>query len=89
MAKGHKTGGRKKGTPNKVGGQLKEAILEAAALAGDEIETGGGVVAYLKTQATANPGPFMSLLGKVLPMQVTGEDGGAIQVVITSDDAGL
>jgi hypothetical protein len=42
-------------------------------------------VGYLTTQAVLNPGPFMSLLGKVLPMQVTGPDGadglpGAIQI---------
>jgi hypothetical protein len=29
-----------------------------------------------------NPGPFMSLLGKVLPMQVTGEDGESIKLEI-------
>lgn len=71
--KGKKTGGRVKGTPNKITKDLKEDILEAARLAGGE----GGTVAYLTTQALANPGPFMSLLGKVLPMQVegTGDDG--------------
>jgi hypothetical protein len=40
------------------------------------------MVGYLTAQAVLNPGPFMALLGKVLPMQVTGEDGGALQVVI-------
>ena len=55
---------------------LKDAILKAAEQAGD----GEGLVGYLKTQAKANPGPFMALLGKVLPMQVTGEDGGPVQI---------
>ncbi|WP_349629111.1 hypothetical protein [Bradyrhizobium sp. USDA 3458] len=73
-----KTGGRSKGTPNKVTGQLKDAILEAAKQAGGD----AGMVGYLKTQAAANPGPFMALLGKVLPMQVTGENGGALVVEI-------
>lgn len=41
-----------------------------------------GLVKYLQTQATANPGPFLALLGKVLPMQVTGEDGGGLVVEI-------
>lgn len=72
-----KSGGRKKGTPNKISGVLKDAILQAAEQAGGE----GGTVGYLKTQATANPGPFLALLGKVLPMQVTGEEGGAALVV--------
>ena len=52
--------------------------MEAAKKAGGE----GGMVSYLQSQASANPGPFMALLGKVLPMQVTGENGGALQVVI-------
>lgn len=79
MARGAKTGGRKKGTPNKMTAQLKEMILEAAELAGDDMG-GGGTVKYLRTQATLQPAAFMSLLGRVLPMQVTGEDGGAIVV---------
>lgn len=68
--------GRKKGTPNKTTALLKDAILKAAAQAGN-----GDMVEYLTQQATANPGPFMALLGKVLPMQVTGADGGPIGVV--------
>ena len=79
MALGKKTGGRKKGTPNKLTGQLKEMILEAAELAGEDMG-GGGTIKYLRMQATLNPVAFMSLLGKVLPMQVTGEDGGAIRL---------
>ena len=76
MAPGIKTGGRKKGTPNKTTALLKDAILQAATNAG-----GGDLTAYMQVQAQENPGPFMSLLGKVLPMQVTGEDGGPLQVV--------
>jgi hypothetical protein len=61
-----KTGGRKKGTPNKISGALKDAILEAAEKAGGE----EGIVGYLVVQAHANPVAFMSLLGKVLPMTI-------------------
>lgn len=71
---GERRGGREKGTPNKTTAILKDAILKAAAEAGGP----DGMVGYLTTQARENPGPFMSLLGKVLPMQVTGEDGGPI-----------
>lgn len=78
MAHGVKTGGRKKGTPNKTTGLLKDAVLQAA----DEAGGDGGLVAYLRAQAALNPGPFMALLGKVLPMQITGADGGALQVVV-------
>ena len=73
MAPGVKTGGRKKGTPNKTTALLKDAILTAAELAGDEVGK-EGLVSYLKAQATANPAPFMALLGKVLPMQIEGGD---------------
>lgn len=68
--------GRPKGVPNKTTALLKDAILRAAEQAGGT----DGLVGYLETQAKANPGPFMALLGKVLPMQVTGEDGGAVQI---------
>lgn len=73
-----KTGGRKKGTPNKTTALLKDAILEAAALAGrDE-----GIVGYLTAQALLNPGPFIALLGKVLPMQITGDPDAPVAMVI-------
>lgn len=68
--------GRPKGSPNKTTALLKDAILQAATEAG-----GGNLVEYLKAQASANPGPFMALLGKVLPMQVTGEDGGPVRTM--------
>jgi hypothetical protein len=61
-----KTGGRKKGTPNKISSALKEAILQAAEQAGGE----HGTVGYLVVQALANPVAFLSLLGKVLPMTI-------------------
>jgi hypothetical protein len=70
--------GRPKGVPNKTTALLKDAILQAAELAGGE----GGTVAYLQKQADENPGPFLALLGKVLPTQIQGEDGGPVQVVI-------
>lgn len=75
--------GRPPGVPNKTNALLKEAILRAAELAGNKLDdkNEGGLVSYLTVQAEMNPGPFMSLLGKVLPMQVTGEDGGAINIV--------
>lgn len=83
MAQGVKTGGRVKGTPNKTTALLKDAILQAAHNAGNKMGD-NGMVTYLETQAVDNPGPFMSLLGKVLPMQITGDSENplAIKVVI-------
>jgi hypothetical protein len=73
-----KTGGRKKGTPNKTTALLKDAILTAAQLAGGGDD---GLVNDLKTQASANPGPFMALLGKVLPMQIAGDEDSPVVTV--------
>jgi hypothetical protein len=66
MARGVKTGGRKKGTPNKFNATLKDMILNALNDVGGQ--------AYLVKQATVNPAAYMSLLGKVLPMQIAGTD---------------
>lgn len=72
MAKGMKTGGRQKGTPNKITSALKDDILIAATEAHPD-----GRVGYLKEQAVKNPTAFLTLLGKVLPIetQQLGADG--------------
>ncbi len=70
MAVGRKTGGRVKGTPNKVTASLKDMILQA-------LDQQGGAE-YLYRQADEYPAAFMTLVGKVLPMQVTGAEGGPI-----------
>lgn len=69
--------GRPKGQPNKTTALLKDAILKAATDAGN-----GDMAAYLALQAKENPGPFMALLGKVLPLQITGDkDNPAFTVI--------
>jgi hypothetical protein len=67
-----KTGGRKKGTPNKISSALKEAILEAAENAGKRLkpDAESGTVAYMEQIAIQEPATFCSLLGKVLPMTI-------------------
>jgi hypothetical protein len=77
---GERRGGRRRGTPNKTTRALKEAILEAAELAGGE----SGLVGYLTTLAKTNTSAFATLLGKVLPLQVSGEDGGSIKMEDTT-----
>lgn len=72
-----KTGGRKAGTPNKTTALLKDQILQAGAAAHP-----GGMVGYLTQQAQENPPAFLTLLGKVLPTQVTGDGGGPIITTI-------
>jgi len=66
MAKGRKTGGRQKGTPNRVTSNLKMAILGA-------LEAQGGQE-YLEKVAKDDPRTFCGLLGKVLPMQLQGDE---------------
>lgn len=36
---------------------------------------------YLEKQAVDCPAAYLGLLGKVLPLQVTGENGGAVKVI--------
>ena len=73
MAKGVKTGGgSRKGRPNKLTGAVKEMVLAA-------LNEAGGVE-YLTRQAEKNPAAFMTLLGKVLPLQVSGVDSEPLQI---------
>jgi hypothetical protein len=39
---------------------------------------------YLEEQATANPVAFMTLLGKVLPMQLTGSESREIKISVVN-----
>lgn len=74
MAKGVKTGGRKAGTPNRVTADIKDAILAAFKKVGAE--------EYLATIATTKPDAFCTLLGKVMPTQITGEGEGPVKLVV-------
>lgn len=65
--------GRPKGSVNKVTGALKDMILQA-------LDDAGGVD-YLSLQAKENPGPFLALVGKVLPMQVAGDPDNPLKTV--------
>ena len=81
---GNRGKGRKKGVPNKTTALLKDALLQAAMQAGGP----EGLVGYLEIQARENPGPFLALLGKVLPLQFAGA-GEPIKIIYSSADAGL
>jgi hypothetical protein len=65
--------GRPKGSKNKATKALKEMILAA-------LDAAGGID-YLVERANDTPTAFLALIGKVLPLQVTGADGGPIQVI--------
>ena len=79
--------GRKKGTPNKTTQLLKDAVLKAAALRGEQIGSPKGTTGlekYLVWLSKEHPQAFSSLLGRVLPMQVggTSDDGDDIHINI-------
>lgn len=61
-APGEHRGGRKKGTPNKFTGEIKDMIRAA-------LDEAGGKD-YLLAQSKTNAVAFMSLLGKVIPADV-------------------
>lgn len=74
MAGGKRAGaGRKKGTPNKINGELKEMIIGA-------LDQAGGV-SYLLAQAHDNPNAFLTLVGKVLPMTVAGDKNAPLSMM--------
>lgn len=85
--------GRPKGTPNKTTALLKEAVILAAEQVGNGLkarEHKRGLVEFLKVQAAKeNNAPFMAMMAKVLPMQVTSEGGEGIKIIIQGSDAGL
>lgn len=63
--------GRPKGVPNKLTTALREMILLA-------LSNVGGI-AYLEAQALKNPNAFLTLIGRVLPLQVN--EGGSDPLV--------
>ena len=75
IGKGTPGPGRKKGVPNKNTALIRDMIAQA-------LDNAGGVD-YLTEVASTHPGPFLALIGKVMPVQVVGEDGGAIKHAIT------
>jgi len=65
--------GRPKGTANKIPAAIKDMVLTALSNAGG--------AEYLERRANdpRTAAAFLGLVGKVLPLQVTGADGGAIK----------
>ena len=70
-----KTGGRKKGTPNKSTSAIREAVLGVFA---DLQEEAGSPNGHFLGWARASPTDFYRLASKLLPLQVTGQDGGPV-----------
>lgn len=75
--------GRKPGVPNKITTALKDMILAALDQAHPD-----GSIAYLKAQASANPTAFLTLVGKVLPLQVAGDPNAPLHHKIVREFVG-
>jgi len=72
--------GRPKGSPNKVTAQIKDMIVQA-------LDKAGGVD-YLYAQSQTEPKAFLTLVGRVLPLQLTGDGGGPVVIqAVNHDDA--
>jgi hypothetical protein len=89
VANGHggkrENAGAKKGQPkSKATALLREAIVIAAEKAGRKIDADSedGLVTYLENQAEKSPSAFLSLLGKVLPMQLGGDPDNPVRQVV-------
>lgn len=66
--------GRPKGSPNKFTTDLKQALLNAFNRAGGE--------EYFHRHLRQSPRSMLQLLAKLLPTQITGKDGGPIDVLV-------
>jgi hypothetical protein len=64
-----KTGGRKKGSANKLTREISEAILEAGERVGYDGKGRGGLTGLLQRLAMTHPPAYASLLGRLLPMK--------------------
>ena len=80
-----KAAGRPKGSPNKTTQSAKDAIAQAA-------ESLGGadrLVAWVKEDPGNEKVFWGTIYPKLLPLQVSGEGGGAIIFTLSNDDANL
>lgn len=68
--------GRPKGSTNKITRDIREAVLQS-------FEIVGGAQ-YLAEQARSNPTAYLSLVGKVLPLQVQGDLAGKMTLQIVT-----
>lgn len=62
--------GRPKGSLDKGNALIREMVVNAL--------NGAGGVSYLQRTAKSHPAAFLSLIGKVMPVQLAGEGGGPV-----------
>lgn len=74
--------GRKKGVPNKTTTSAKEAI----ALAAEGLGGKDRLIAWAKEDPLNERVFWGTIYPKLLPLQVSGEGGGAVQLVLSGSD---
>jgi len=70
--------GRPKGSPNRTTASAKEAIAQAA----EGLGGADRLMAWAQEDPTNERAFWATIYPKLLPLQVSGEDGGPIQAVI-------
>lgn len=85
IGKGKAGPGRPKGLVNKTTQTAKDAI----ALAADRLGGADRLVAWAQEDPANERAFWSTIYPKLLPLQVTGEGGGALQVVLSRSDAAL
>lgn len=78
--------GRPKGSINKTSRILREATIMAAEKVGSDGKGKDGLIGYLEKHARKNPELFFGLLARILPLQVTGQDEGPVEVHMMTRD---
>lgn len=77
VGKRKKTGGRKKGTPNKITLSIKQAVIDTFGKL--------GAVAHMTNWAKLQPSEFYRLAARLIPTEVTGAAGGPVQLSVVED----
>jgi hypothetical protein len=73
--------GRPRGVPDIKKRILQDCLMQAGEIAGDKITPNTGLVGYLVHLALNKPDLYVSMLAKVIPLQVTGTaSDGALEI---------
>jgi hypothetical protein len=73
--------GRPKGATDVKKKVLQDCLMMAGEIAGDRIEKGTGLVGYLVHLAMNKPDLYVSMLAKVIPLQIQGAaSDGALEI---------
>lgn len=77
MAKGIKTGGRQKGTPNKINAVAKDAI----ALAAEDLGGAERIVAWAKEDPLNERAFWTQIYPKLIPVQIAGDEDNPLRIL--------